>query len=66
MILIDDGNFDAGGRCVPLAAKHHRKNRKKDDWQNERQRLRDPVAAQVDPSNAQQRAHYSRNSLPVR
>jgi hypothetical protein len=66
VIFVDDGNPDPRGGGISLAAEHHREYRKKDDREDERQRLRDPVTAQIDPSDAQQGAHYSRNSRPVR
>ena len=66
MILVDHGNPDPRGGRVSLSAEYGRKDREKDNRQDEGQRLRDAIAAQVDPCNAQERAHYSRNSLPVR
>jgi hypothetical protein len=65
-ILIDDGDADARGRGVLLPSEHEREDREEHDRQHEGERLRDPVAPQIEEPDAQQRPHYSRNSLPVR
>ena len=66
MILVDHGDPDPRGGYVSLSAEYRREDREKDHRQDEGQRLRHPIAPQVDPRNAQECAHYSRNSLPVR
>src|SRR5690348_518895 len=65
MILVGDRDVHFLRR-VPLIAEDRREDRKEDDGQQERERLHDAVAPDVDPADAQQCADHSRSSRPVR